>query len=289
MELTEDLHSQWNAIIIDILREFIKICEENNLTYYCIYGTAIGAIRHQSIIPWDDDIDISMPRPDFDKFVDICSKNDMGDYELITPHNTPNYPFYFYKFCLRNTTILEHKDIPYVIGMYIDIFPLDGTADDINEAYRLMRKYKKINNRLMAISTHNSFIEYMSLLLTPKHWGRFVYKTIGLFCRRQYRNYLLNKMDTICKLHNFDNAKYVIQYDGVYGRRDIFPKKWFHGTKTFLFEGMNVNLPFCYDNYLRQIYNDYMQLPPEDQRKYHHDKVYFNLNKRVSLSDIKYE
>jgi lipopolysaccharide cholinephosphotransferase len=289
MEVTADLQPRWNAIIIDIFREFIKICKENGLTYYCIYGTAIGAIRHNGIIPWDDDIDVNMPRPDFDRFVDICSRKDMGDYELVSPQNTPNYPYNCYKFCRKNTTILEHIDIPYVIGLFIDIFPLDGTADDVNEAYALMQQYKKINGRLVAISTHNSFIDYLSLLLTPKHWGRFIYKTIGFFFRERYKKYLLRKMDIISRSHNFDNSINVIQYNGVYGYRDIFPKLWFQGSTSFLFEGMIVDLPIGYDDYLRQIYNDYMQLPPEDHRTSHHYKIYFNMNKRVSLSNIKFD
>lgn len=279
-ELTPDIKPQWNAIITDVLREFIKICEENNLTYFCAGGTVLGAVRHQGIIPWDDDIDVNMPRPDFDRFVEICSKRDMGNYELITPHITPNYPFNFFKLCYRNTTIIEHLDIPYVLGLFIDIFPLDGTSDDIDDAYNLMLEYQKVNNRLVAISTRNNFYEYIKLIFTPKHWGRFVYKTIGYFFRNSYRSYLLKKLDAISYMHSYDEAKNVILYCGGYARRDIYPKEWFQVQTELLYEGMNIKVPAQYHDYLSQLYGDYMQLPPVEERGLRHTKAYFNLSER---------
>ena len=81
-EITPDLQPKWNAIILDILKKFISICEEHHLTYYCCGGTAIGAIRHHGMIPWDDDIDVFMPRPDYDRLLDICGENgDLGGRE----------------------------------------------------------------------------------------------------------------------------------------------------------------------------------------------------------------
>ena len=83
-ELTEQELTQWKGIITDVLRAFHEICEKYGLTYYAIGGTAIGAVRHQGIIPWDDDIDVGMPRPDFERFVEICRTTDFGDYELVS-------------------------------------------------------------------------------------------------------------------------------------------------------------------------------------------------------------
>ena len=74
MLVTQEQQPVWNAIITDVFREFIDICQRNNLTYYCCGGTAIGAVRHHGIIPWDDDIDVFMPRPDYDKFLELAEK-----------------------------------------------------------------------------------------------------------------------------------------------------------------------------------------------------------------------
>ena len=275
-----ELRPQWNAIISDVLREFIKICEEYGLNYFCAGGTVLGAVRHQGMIPWDDDIDVNMPRPDYDRFLEICESRDMGDYEVVSPHNNQTYPLLFSKMCNRKTTLIEDADIPCVFGLYIDIFPIDGTADDKDEAFHLMRRYHKLKNRVTAISSHISFLNYIKLLLNPHEWGRFVYKTIGFFGRQSYRASLLQRIDVISYKHPYNKAKNVILYSGGYGRRDIYPKEWFQEYTMLPFEGIGIRVPAHYDDYLRQLYDDYMQLPSIEERGSRHPKVYFNLNNR---------
>lgn len=286
MILTPELQPRWNAVLLDIFQQFITICKANDLTYYCAGGTAIGAIRHQGFIPWDDDIDVFMPRPDYDRFLKLCAQRDLGVYELCTPYNTPNYFMYFSKLCRRDTTIMERADTPCVYGMFIDIFPLDGTADDMDEALRLKRRFEKIQNRMEAISTRYRFTDYMALLTRPHEWGRFVRKTIGFFARGAYRRHLLRKMDAICYRHGFEEAINVVTYSGVYHAKEVYPKEWIVGVTPFTFEGLSVDLPLRYDDYLRHFFGDYMQLPPEEQRQSHHEKVYFNMEARVDLPTI---
>ena len=278
---------RWNEFLVDILKEFIKICEENNLRYYTSGGTALGVVRHKGIIPWDDDIDVNMPRPDYERFLDICSKRDMGNYEIVTAYNTPNYPLYFSKMCNKNTTLVEDAHTPCVIGLYIDIFPLDATADNLDEAYAMMCRFQKIKNRLEAISTRVSFWSYLQLLLKPHDWGRFVYKTIGFLARSSYRKSLLKKLDAIAKSHSFETAKNVVLYPGPYGRRDIYSKEWFSDGTELPFEGLMVSVPKSYDTYLKHLFGDYMQFPPEEQRKSHHTKAYYNYDKRLSLAETR--
>lgn len=275
-ELTQALRPQWNAIIVDVLREFIKICETHHLSYFCGGGTVLGAVRHRGIIPWDDDIDVNMPRPDYDRFLEICKTRDMGDYAVVSPYNHPNYPLHFSKMYNRKTTLIEEADVPCVIGLYVDIFPLDGTADDIDEAFAMMQRFQKLKNRLEAISTHNRFVDYAKLLLKPHEWGRFVYKTIGFFFRKQYRASLINRLDAISYSHPYANAKNVILYSGGYGRRDIYPKSWFLNVTTLEFEGMDIKVPADYEDYLHQLFNDYMQLPSIEEREGRHPKAYFD-------------
>lgn len=286
MIVTPELQPKWNSIITDVFREFIDICKEYQLTWFCGGGTAIGAVRHHGLIPWDDDIDVFMPRPDYDRLREICSNRDMGNYELTTPYEIADYPVYFMKLCSRNTTLIEEADTPCMIGLYVDIFPLDGTADDLDEAYRLKRQFRKLMNRMEAISTHNRFSEYISLLSEPKEWGRFVTKTIGFFCRPLLRKKLLQKMDAICYQYHYEQAKNVVVYSGVYDRREIYPKEWVSSAVTFQFEGMDVKLSVGYDHYLRQFFGDYMQLPPEEKRVSHHIKAYFNMDEREPFSVV---
>ena len=130
----KNIKERWNTTILGILRELISICERHGLHYYCCAGTAIGAVRHHGIIPWDDDIDVIMPRPDYDRLLEIAQQEDFGQYELITPYNNPAYPLYFAKLSDRTTTLVEERERPCVIGLFVDIFPLDATASDIAEA-----------------------------------------------------------------------------------------------------------------------------------------------------------
>lgn len=286
-ELTPKEQLQWNVIITKLLKEFVRICKTYRLTYFCCGGTAIGAIRHRGMIPWDDDIDVFMPRPDYDQFVELAKTQLSSDYEIITPFDKANYPLYFVKLCDRHTTLQEEEDIPCIYGLYIDIFPIDGAPDDIETARALERRFTKTKHKLEAISTHVSFRAYLKLLKEPSKWGRFVRKTFGFFCRNWYRKHLLQQMNAICYRYPYENSTLVAVYCGSYGSKEVFPKSWLDGTATFTFEGMDVALPSGYDDYLKQYYGDYMQLPPEEKRISHHFKAYFNLYRRETDEEVK--
>ncbi|KXB74135.1 hypothetical protein HMPREF1860_02125 [Prevotella amnii] len=110
--------------LLSLFKEFTLFCKKNNLTYYAAYGTAIGAVRHHGIIPWDDDVDVWMPRKDYEKLLKLKTTLLKTNYEIINIENK-GYYLYFAKFCNRNTSIIEREGEPN-IGLYIDIFPLDN-------------------------------------------------------------------------------------------------------------------------------------------------------------------
>lgn len=287
MELTPEQRTQWKAIITGCLQQFITLCEEHRLTYYCVGGTAIGAVRHQGLIPWDDDIDVAMPRPDYDRFLELCKRQDLGDYELATPERK-GYPCHFAKLCDRRTTLIEKRDVPCVYGLYIDIFPIDGTAPDMAEAKRLLRKYKQWNNKLDAALTRHTLRQYLALALKPKEWGRMAVQTAAVIIgRERVRRYIIHRLDSMARLYDYTTATLVANYDGAYREREIFPKAWTDTLCDKPFEHLTVKLPGNYDAYLKNIYTDYMQLPPEEQRVCHHLHDYLDLNKRVTEEEIK--
>lgn len=284
-ELTQEELIQWKRVITDVLREFHEICHKHGLTYYAVGGTAIGAVRHKGIIPWDDDIDVAMPRPDFDKFVDLCRASDLGGYELVDASNTQGYNLSFPKFCNKNTTLVERWDTPCVIGLFIDIFPLDGAPEDTEVTKVLVEKYRKLRNRYEAISTHNTFGEYIALLTKPKEWGRFVVKTLGFFFRKQMGKRFLSQMEAISRTVPFGETSKVINYGGAYGIREMFNISLLKGeTVTLPFENIEIDMMPEYDTYLRGVYGDYMQLPPEDKRIPHHLKAFYDLKARVKVN-----
>ena len=276
-ELTPEEQPRWNSIINGVMRHFIAICKEHSLTYFCCGGTAIGAVRHHGMIPWDDDVDVFMPRPDYDRFVQIASRQLPDGLELMTPYSKADYPLYFVKLCDSRTTLQEEVEVPCVYGLYIDIFPIDGAPDDIEQARAMERRFTKTKHKLEAISSHVSFADYLYLLTQPKEWGRFARKTLAFFCRQAYRRKLLRQMEAICRQYDYNSSTLVAVYCGSYGPKEVFPKAWLQGQVMFAYEDMEVALPSGYDNYLRQYYGDYMQLPPVEKRISHHLKAYYNL------------
>lgn len=285
-EITLELQPRWNGIILDVLRKLIALCEEHHITYYCCGGTAIGAVRHHGMIPWDDDIDVFMPRPDYDRFLEVCRQADLDGYELHTPYNTDDYFMYFAKLCKKGTTILERRDTPCVFGLFVDIFPLDATADDMQEALRLKRRFTKLQNRLAIISSRSSFWQWLSLLGSVQEWGRFVYKMRAFLGRKSYRRQLLARLDGIAKRYRYGTTGHVVVYAGIYGDKEVYPAEWVSAPVMFPFEGMQVALSGGYDAYLRHFFGDYMQLPPVEKRQSHHCKEYFNLDAEEPLDVV---
>lgn len=278
---SDEEKKKWNDILIGCLRKLMEICKEHNLTYFCLGGTVIGAVRHGGMIPWDDDIDIAMPRPDYDRFLQLCKSIDLGHYELATPE-MKGYPFFFAKFCDKNTSLIELENVPCLYGIYIDIFPIDGTAPDRTEATRLMRKFKRCSNKIDATIAHLSLREYLSLALQPKHWGRMAFQTAAfLFGRETIRKRLINKLNAIASAHDFSTAVNIANYGGAWAEKEIHPKEWILPLTQKSFEGIDVNIPGNYHDYLTQMYGDYMQLPPIEKRISHHNHAYVDLNGRT--------
>ena len=151
---------KYKKILFDTLKHFISICEKNQLTYYIAAGSALGAVRHHDMIPWDDDIDIYMPRDDYKKFLSLKDQIDDKQYQIITLDNS-GYYLPFAKMANLNTTIWEYKQYPFIIGIFIDIFPLDRINKNREETAKLVIEFKsRFYNYLRGIKkyTLNDFI-----------------------------------------------------------------------------------------------------------------------------------
>lgn len=258
---------EMKKIELNILIYFTEVCEENNLRYYLGGGTLLGAVRHKGFIPWDDDIDVMMPRPDFQKLLSLSINNE--NYNIIKP-GTAGYYYNFAKL-VDTRTILEEKGIKLIdgLGVYIDIFPLDGMPETPDAR---KKRFKELNSIRKRINN--------TCLLKPKfHRNPFAYLNA---CRiyNSNKNIDLSSLqkkylDSALK-NSFDDSEFVFAAGGAYGARDIFPGKWFEKEIELQFENLSVKAFNGYDFYLTQLYGDYMTLPPEDKRVTpHHSIVYF--------------
>lgn len=253
---------QMKKVELGILLDVAEFCEENGITYYLCGGTLIGAVRHQGFIPWDDDIDIEMPREDYMKFVHTYGKR--GNYRVLSIYNDPSYYQSSAKVVDDSTILIENIDITEKIGVYIDIFPLDNLNDDYETSVRLCNKIKPYRNALqlktIKVSPNRGILKNIVLIV-----GKFLLSVVD------YR-YLVKKIDTLAQKHNLaSNSRYVgVISTMIYGEREIMERRFFNAGQKLCFEGNMLNCPLHYHEVLSRMYGDYMQLPPEEKRVTHH-------------------
>uniref|UniRef100_A0AB33JGY5 Phosphorylcholine transferase LicD n=1 Tax=Prevotella sp. GTC17260 TaxID=3236796 RepID=A0AB33JGY5_9BACT len=250
---TEEL----KRIQLDILSDIDKFCEKEHITYFLAYGTLLGAVRHQGFIPWDDDIDIAMPRPDYDKFIrHYNSQNTEHEkaYRVISSVTDIDYGLPFAKVYDSRTSMNEYLYRQENYGVYIDVFPIDGVQRNLRQIPRALKWGKMLNTKKAIIGGGRSMGKNLIMLL-----GKIVLWPIS-------KKRILKKIDTIATAVDYQDAQEVACVAAPYSERDVVNKSAIHTTVKADFEGRQFPIPVGYDVYLRHIYGDYMQLPPVEKR-----------------------
>lgn len=258
--MTEISLEEAKIIQMQILDAVDSFCEKNKLTYYLSYGTLLGAIRHKGFIPWDDDIDIAMPYPDYIKF---CNSFKAEQYKV--NHWSTDRKFYcnFAKVEDTRTILLEKITSSFQIGINIDVAPIIGLPSNLNEAKKFYGKIVFYRNCL-------------SLKKTQFRKGRQIHKQLflllarSLLCCIPYST-INKKIDFMCKQYLYSNSKYVICVGSFNPVKEIIEKNKLGKTIKVQFENKKYCVPAGYDAWLKQIFGDYMKLPPIEKRVSHHD------------------
>ena len=271
--------------LIETFYAFDQFCAKNKIKYYAAYGTLIGAVRHKGLIPWDDDVDVYMLREDYDKFCSFRGHVD-GHYDIMDINDENYWLLSLVKFVDTNTTLWEFKELPLILGVYIDIFPLDEIENDKN--LELKHDYDKYSELVMQGMKRRDFptkdFIHQAIRLRVKRTWNILHN--HYYHRRHLQEYL-DKYNEIVRNIKSRRGDYLVSYDGPYGLGEIMKKEWFADTVELEFENKKIKAPVEYDKILRKIYGDYMQLPPEDKRVSHHYHYYLNLNERLTLEEIK--
>ena len=253
---------------LSILEYVDGVCKQKQINYYLAAGTLLGAVRHKGFIPWDDDIDIMIPRKDYERLIREFPSNDR--YSFLTYHNTPNYPYAWGKI----TDLLTKKDEPLrskyqTIGINIDVFPIDHYPNELEEAKVWCERIKKLQNRMLLICM--PFAKGKTLIHTVIKNSVIAFyhflDVIGVLSVDK----LVTKLDSMAQKYNSTDSNYCgIASVSAYGVNKRNRNSVFSNTIELEFEGKKYPAPIGFDEYLKDYYDDYMELPPIEKRRTHH-------------------
>ena len=261
--------SELRTLQMGILDHVHHYCMEHGLCYFLSSGTLIGAVRHGGYIPWDDDIDIYMPRKDYEQFLREFH-DETGTYKVLAPASPLTSPpsplpshLYYYTFAKvvdTRTRMVEAETKGFEIGVYMDIFPVDYVTDDMKERARVFKRKKLLYKIRCCKIAHENPLHSRLAWLCYRYLPVSV-ATIDRWLRRLI--VLPQPTQTVC---NMSEAGPSI--------RGCFPAEDIASMVDITFEGRTYKTMVGYRDYLTRTYGDYMQLPPEDQRVTHHFEAY---------------
>lgn len=248
------------------LKKLVELISNLGLRYSLAWGTLLGAVRHQGFIPWDDDVDIMMPRPDYEQLIDYCKnhRKELLPFELHNIKTNPNYVYVLSRFSDSRFKIDYDNVMDYGLGIFVDIYPVDGLGNTYEEA--------KNNN------TRNAKKRRLAKLLEPGHFLKSesgLHKTIFkypayILARLMGRERLLKTIDSSCASIPYNASSFVgiptVEIEDKY----IFKKDIFEEFVDIQFAGEIFKSISHYKEYLTQRYGDYMKLPPVEERIAHH-------------------
>lgn len=258
---------------LGIMEYIHEVCQKIGVKYFLAYGSLIGAVRHKGFIPWDDDMDICMLREDYEKLQDYLIANPDERYEVMSYKNNLNYVYPFMKVQDNQTYLLEEDvRIDSNMGIYVDIFPVDGYEDDSvfkDKMTRLIKKrqlscytFKGITNTKSLL---NSLIRYISVII-------FYFTNTNRYIRG------IDELAQSRKVDDYELVDYLIYKDM---NKPVWKREWLNQTITGVFEGKEFMILKNYHEILTSDYGDYTQLPPVELRLSHHD---FQLWKIIKVS-----
>ncbi len=265
VEPTQEQLQRMKKLELAMLTCFVEVCRELSLRYYLVGGTLLGAVRHQGFIPWDDDIDVAMPRADYEIFLREGQKHLPEHYFLQCLDTELDYYTNFAKIRDRRTTFVEYSVRKFAIchGVYIDIFPLDCYPDDPREQRKMDFEQMLFRRRTRAAVDVPPQARYDF----PTELGLRLVSYLTCLRYPNYRKALKFRE----KLHKsvIPGEKWA-NYCGAWGKKEIMPASWYAEGVELSFEGLTVMGPAHWDKWLTQVYGDYMQPPPVEKRVGHH-------------------
>ena len=243
---------------------FDDFCKKNNLRYFLDYGSLIGAIRHKGFIPWDDDVDVAMPMPDYLRLCEIFPRDGEMFFDSMYNEKVSDFTPSTLTKIKSKKMVVEYNHFPLrtYTGIGIDIFPLCGYPNEKDEQLAYMQEFINLVDK----------------------WKEIVVIPYGteLYSKDKHVN-LFNQMCELALLYDYESAEVIgpayFGYD-TYPAKDggrAMPKSWYAKALEMDFEGRKYTVPVGYDNVLKKWYGDYMELPPESERTAIHSGIIYKV------------
>ena len=254
---------------LEIFESFQKVCEENKLKYYISGGTLLGCIRHKGFIPWDDDMDIAMPRDDYEKLIEIANKKlperyRLNNYSLCSDDETPlTHHIQIVDTqteIIKNWTFTQRK-----VSVWIDIFPLDGLPDN-----SLRRKLHLLHGRFWWLAMQIMwFKENVNVKKKRPFPERIAVSLLAHLPAARNRTVLrvLDRFDRIAKKYPFACSDKIYSFHGTYGSKELLNREWYNTSISLPFEEISCNVPDAYDKILKHYYGCY-EIIREEKNKH---------------------
>lgn len=252
---------------LNILKCFISICNKNNLKYFLCGGSLLGAVRHKGFIPWDDDIDIAMPRPDYIKFKNIA-RTELPENLYLSTYETEGHVWLVPMIIDKKTSfILNNAEEKKEVGAWMDILIIDGAPENKIQKfyfgcrYLCARMLYQLANFSKVVNLNKKRPIHEKLIIK---FAQISHIEKILNAKKIFRWY-----EKIVQTYNYDKSNYVATFSGAAKMHEIVPKSYYGNGDLYKYEDITVIGCSDYDRYLTHFYNNYMQFPPENERNRH--------------------
>lgn len=271
--MDKEFDIELKKVLLKMMKWFHQVCLDNNIRYYALGGTMLGAVRHKGFIPWDDDIDVGVPRADYERLARVISNNKNGRYIIETPKSLASDFHYTYsKIYDTETTLVEHTKSNVKRGVFIDVFPLDGLANTIEES---KKEFKKINRASKLLLSRTTAIRK----------GRSCGKNAAVIMSQLIPGIIIDnkklqrKIDAMCRAHDFDEYRYGGNLLGHWGFKEVMETSIMGTPTLYRFEDMEIYGAEQYEKYLSKLYGNWRKLPPKEKQITIHDFIVCDLHK----------
>lgn len=260
---------QIKEIDLGLLLDIDKICRKENIRYSLAYGTLLGAVRHKGFIPWDDDIDLFMPRPDYNRFISYCQSHETRFGFVTCEINRKYHRLYGKAWDKRTVTVDPFFDYQGIdMGVNIDIMPIDGIGHTYEEAKENIKSAIYFNKVISAMS----WDKYKKSITNPWYVEPIRF---GLFVATRFFNKdrFTQKLNDRIQRFKYEDMEYVAAVCDTKTFKAIKKKNLYDEFIDMSFEGYHFLAMKGYDTFLKEIYGDYMKLPPENKRVSNHENI----------------